>query len=272
MAQPNSPAQNSAPFLQRHQPTSGESYLLSHALGRTEGSIRQIPTPRATAIFGPTFRGEQVIRLDDVTKDPRYGQSAPFYGMPKGHLPVRQLSRGSCEESHRGRSRRPLLRPLGTRPIHRAARGTGGRDRGVGVAGPGECASLWRVAGGEPRQGRVSRDAVSRAADAAQRHSWLRADDPLGTRRARDKHGRAVETIERNATSLTQIVEDVLDVSRIISGKIRLDVQPVVVPALIRHALDAVTPAADAKGIRLEAELDARQHPECQATPIGFSR
>ena len=44
---------------------------------------------------------------------------------------------------------------------------------------------------------------------------------------AADKHGRAIETIERNATSLTQIVEDVLDISRIVSGKIRLNVQPV---------------------------------------------
>ena len=45
---------------------------------------------------------------------------------------------------------------------------------------------------------------------------------------APDRQHRAVETIERNATSLTQIVEDVLDISRIVSGKIRLNVQPVV--------------------------------------------
>jgi signal transduction histidine kinase len=42
-----------------------------------------------------------------------------------------------------------------------------------------------------------------------------------------DKTNRALETLERNATLLTQIVDDVLDVSRIVSGKIRLDVQPV---------------------------------------------
>ena len=44
-----------------------------------------------------------------------------------------------------------------------------------------------------------------------------------------------------------------------------------IVPALIRHALDAVTPAADAKGIRLEAELH-QAAPRCLATPTGFSR
>ena len=63
-----------------------------------------------------------------------------------------------------------------------------------------------------------------------------------------DKDGRAVETIERNATSLTQIVEDVLDVSRIVSGKIRLNVQPVDIPTVMRHALDAVAPAAARRG------------------------
>jgi PAS domain S-box-containing protein len=71
-----------------------------------------------------------------------------------------------------------------------------------------------------------------------------------------DKQPRAIETIERNATSLTQIVEDVLDVSRIISGKIRLNVQPVDFPQIVENAVEAVLPAADAKGVRVETVLD----------------
>ncbi len=67
---------------------------------------------------------------------------------------------------------------------------------------------------------------------------------------------RAVETIERNAISLSQIVEDILDVSRIISGKIRLNVQPVDLSVVVRSALEAMMPAADAKGITLDAALD----------------
>jgi light-regulated signal transduction histidine kinase (bacteriophytochrome) len=47
------------------------------------------PMPRNTDVFGPTFRGEGVVRCDDVTQDPQYGHSAPYHGMPKGHLPVR---------------------------------------------------------------------------------------------------------------------------------------------------------------------------------------
>jgi PAS domain S-box-containing protein len=76
-----------------------------------------------------------------------------------------------------------------------------------------------------------------------------------------EKQPRAIETIERNATSLTQIVEDVLDVSRIISGKMRLNVRVVDLADSVRGALDAVAPAADAKGIRVETILDPRPSP-----------
>jgi signal transduction histidine kinase/ActR/RegA family two-component response regulator len=70
------------------------------------------------------------------------------------------------------------------------------------------------------------------------------------------KRDKAIETIERNATSLAQIVEDVLDISRIVAGKLRLNVQAVDLPDVVRSAVDAVTPAADAKNLRMETVLD----------------
>ena len=72
---------------------------------------------------------------------------------------------------------------------------------------------------------------------------------------------RALETIERNAKSQAQIVEDILDVSRIITGKLRLEVQPVDPAAIIESALDSVRPAAEAKEIRLQSILDPRAGP-----------
>jgi PAS domain S-box-containing protein len=78
---------------------------------------------------------------------------------------------------------------------------------------------------------------------------------------ADEKHGKAMEIVERNATSLTQIVEDVLDVSRIISGKIRLNVQPVDLPRVVTEAVDTVLPAAHAKGVRIKTMLDPRAAP-----------
>jgi PAS domain S-box-containing protein len=62
---------------------------------------------------------------------------------------------------------------------------------------------------------------------------------------------RALETIERNAHLQEQLIADILDVSRIITGKLRLELKPIDLDPLIAGALDAVRPAADAKGVDL---------------------
>jgi signal transduction histidine kinase len=67
---------------------------------------------------------------------------------------------------------------------------------------------------------------------------------------------RALEIIERNARSQNQLIEDLLDVSRIITGKLRLDVRPVDPAAIIESAIEAVLPAAEAKEIRVKKVLD----------------
>jgi signal transduction histidine kinase/CheY-like chemotaxis protein len=76
-----------------------------------------------------------------------------------------------------------------------------------------------------------------------------------------DKHQHALQTLERNATALTQIVGDVLDVSRIISGKVRLNVQAIDLPRVVSDAVEALQPAADAKQIRVQTILDPRAEP-----------
>jgi PAS domain S-box-containing protein len=68
---------------------------------------------------------------------------------------------------------------------------------------------------------------------------------------------RALETIERNAKLQAQLIDDLLDMSRIISGKLRLTVGPVDLHPVIEAALEGMQPAADAKGIRLQAVLDS---------------
>jgi PAS domain S-box-containing protein len=67
----------------------GESYMLYTLSGVPRRAFEGFPMPRNTAVFGPTFAGEGVVRSADITRDPRYGQNAPHAGMPKGHLPVR---------------------------------------------------------------------------------------------------------------------------------------------------------------------------------------
>jgi PAS domain S-box-containing protein len=75
--------------------------------------------------------------------------------------------------------------------------------------------------------------------------------DPQRTRRA-------LETIERCALAQAQLIEDLLDVSRIVAGRLRLDVQSVDPVAVIEAALHVVRPAADARQIRLQVALDPR--------------
>jgi CheY-like chemotaxis protein/two-component sensor histidine kinase len=65
----------------------------------------------------------------------------------------------------------------------------------------------------------------------------------------------------RNAHAQVQLIDDLLDVSRIVSGKMRLDVRDVDLEAVVEAALDAVRPAANAKDIRLHAVLDPRAAP-----------
>jgi signal transduction histidine kinase/ActR/RegA family two-component response regulator len=72
---------------------------------------------------------------------------------------------------------------------------------------------------------------------------------------------RALGVIERNANAQVQLVDDLLDVSRVITGKMRLDVRAVDLRTVVEAALDAVRPAADAKGLRLQAVLDPRAGP-----------
>jgi PAS domain S-box-containing protein len=70
-----------------------------------------------------------------------------------------------------------------------------------------------------------------------------------------NKFDRGLSTIERNARLQSQLIDDLLDVSRIISGKLRLTVIPVELPQVIEAAIDSIRPAAEAKGIRLQVTL-----------------
>ncbi len=66
----------------------GEYYTLYTISGVPREAFSRFPLPRNTLLFGPTFRGEGIIRINDVRQDSRYGRNPPYSGMPPGHLPV----------------------------------------------------------------------------------------------------------------------------------------------------------------------------------------
>ena len=71
-----------------------------------------------------------------------------------------------------------------------------------------------------------------------------------------DKRERALETIERNAKIQVQLVEDLLDFNRVITGKLRLALAPLEPAQAVEAAVDVIRPAADAKNVRLQVLLD----------------
>jgi PAS domain S-box-containing protein len=233
----------------------GESYTLYTISGVPREMFSKFPMPRNTEVFEPTFKGTGVVRSADITKDPRYGHNPPHHGQPRGHLPVRSY----LAVPVRGRNGDVIgglffgHSDVGQFSEHH-------ERLAVGVA------SWASVALENARMFGIVEEA-SRLKDeflASLSHE-LRTplNAVLGYARmlrsgvvSVDKQARAIETIERNATSLTQIVEDVLDISRIVSGKIRLNVQPVDFPKIVGNAIEVVSPAADAKGVRIETVLD----------------
>ena len=74
-----------------------------------------------------------------------------------------------------------------------------------------------------------------------------------------DNIDRAIETIERNARSQARLIDDLLDVSRIITGNLRLDVRPINLAPILEAATDALRPTADAKGVKVQTDFD----PDC---------
>ena len=230
-------------------------------------SFSKFPAPRNTALFGPTFRGEGVLRLDDVTQDPRYGQNPPYHGMPKGHLPVRSyLAVPVVSRSGEvlgglffGHSKAGVFTArdeemLVAVAVQGAAAIDNARLFQQARAAQEESMRLFE----EARRSRAAAESASRAKDeflAILGHELRNPLAPIMTAlhlmrlRGGDVNEKERTVIERQVTHLTRLVDDLLDVSRITRGKVELKMQRV-------ELADVV-----AKGIELASPLlEQRQH------------
>jgi PAS domain S-box-containing protein len=231
----------------------GESYTLNKISGVPRDQVSNFPLPRTAKELEPTFQ-TGLIRSDDITRDSRYAQAAPDGHQSAGHLPLRSY----------------LAVPVRARSgevvgglffgHEQVGRFTADHERlAIGV-------SSWASVALENARLYLAAQDASRLKDeflATLSHE-LRTplNAILGYARlirsgvlVGEKQPRAIETIERNAASLTHIVEDVLDVSRIISGKMRLHIQTVEISDVVRGAVEAVLPGAEAKGVALDLIL-----------------
>jgi PAS domain S-box-containing protein len=259
----------------------GEALVLYTLSGAPREAFDKFGIPRATPVFHPTFHNTGTVRSDDITRDPRYGTMAPHHGMPAGHLPVRSY--------------------LAVSVVSRAGEVIGGLFFGhpqpgvfterhervvVGVAAQAAVAidnarlyeRVKRAA--EEREQLL---AAERAARAEAERVSLMKDEFLATlshelrtplnailgwsqllaaRGYEDPDlAEGLAVIDRNTRIQTQLIEDLLDMSRIISGKVRLDVQRVDLADVVNAAVASVRHSADAKEIRLQVVLDPHAGP-----------
>ncbi len=380
----------------------GEQMMLYTLSGAGQESFARFPMPRPTELFGPTFRGETVVRAADITQDARYGRNSPYHGIPAGHFPVRSylavpvrsrageviggLFFGHSEPGIFREEAETLISGLAVQAglvlenasLLRQVQGSEAKFRQLAntipqlawMAKPDgwifwyneqwhqytgitsdeldgwgwesihdpemlpEVKRRWQASldSGEPfemefplrsangefrwfltrvnplrnddgtlllwfgtntdvsdqqqqKRELAASEARLRSAVEAERAARAEAervsrmkDEFLSTLShelrtplnailgwaqilGRSGHSAAdlaagLATIERNARSQARIVEDLLDMSRIISGKVRLDVQRVELAALVHAAVETLRPAAEAKQIQLQVNLD----------------
>jgi PAS domain S-box-containing protein len=275
-----------------------EAYWLYTLSGVSRELFARFPMPRSTALFGPTFKGEGVVRSDNIRQDPRYGHNSPYSGMPAGHLPVCSylavpvISRTGAvigglffghpqpaiftERSERlvvGIAAQAAI-AIDNARLYQGAQQELAARKAVETALRESEAKLRAVASEREvllESERVARSEAERLShmkdeflatlshelrtplNAIQGWSSLLRQPNLA---AEDKQ-RGLEAIERNARAQAQIINDLLDMSRIISGKIHLEVQVLHLHEVITSAVEAVRPSAEAKRIKIRTMLDS---------------
>jgi signal transduction histidine kinase len=238
---------------------SGESYMLYTLAGAPLEAFSRFPMPRNTAIFGPTFAGTEVVRLADVTADPRFGRSAPYYGMPPGHLPVRSYLAV------------PVLSRTGK--VH-GGLFFGHKDVGVfterherlarGLAAWAALAMDNGYLYAEAQRANMAKDDFLATLSHELRTpmnaivgwlSMLRRPEVMSAAGI----PKAWAAIDRNTEALTGLIEDLLDVSRIASGKIRLAATDADMHDIVRDSVRTMEPKFREKQVTMS--LDARERP-----------
>ncbi|HEY1286954.1 MAG TPA: ATP-binding protein, partial [Burkholderiales bacterium] len=239
----------------------GESYVLYTLCGAPREAFAKFGMPRNTAVFAPTFAGEGAVRVEDITKDPRYAKNAPHYGMPKGHLPVRSYLAASVVSRTGevigglffGHSRPGMFTERSERLVE-------------GIA------AQAAVAIDNARLYEESRRLVERLSEADRRKDEFLATlshelrNPLAPLRnavqllrmqeGADPAAAPIHQImDRQVDHLVRLVDDLLEVSRISRGTIELRRERVELATVVRNAVDTSNPLIHAAGHQLTVSV-----------------
>jgi signal transduction histidine kinase len=230
--------------------------MLYTLAGAPREAFSRFPMPRNTAIFSMTFAGTGVVRLSDVTQDPRFGHNPPYHGMPAGHLPVRSYLAV------------PVISRTGT--VH-GGLFLGHKDAGVfterherlavGVAAWAALAMDNGYLYAEAHRANTAKDQFLATLSHELRTplnaivgwlSMLRRPEVMTSAGV----PKAWAAIDRNSDALRELIEDLLDVSRIATGKIRLAEADVNFNEVVRDSVRAIEPRFIEKGVALSLDLD----------------
>ena len=267
-------------FFYHGKESDGSTLLPQFSLYTLSGGVanefQSFGEPQASALFGPGFRGAGLVRSDDITNDPRYGTSPTQFSLLSGQPTVRSylsvpVTAGSGEV-------------LGTMFFGHPEPGvfTERTERIVrGIAAQAAVAldntRLYEAAQQAAEERKVLLESEREARAEAERSSQMK-DEFLATLshelrtplsailgwaqvlrrggKGEEDLQRGLQTIERNARAQAQLIEDLLDMSRITSGKVLLDMQTLNPQGFLDAAIETVRPAADAKNIRIEKRYE----------------
>ena len=254
----------------------GEALLLYTLAGAPRDAFERFGHPRPTPVFSPTFHGEAPVRVGDIQKDSRYGQWAPHFGMPKHHLPVRSYL-GISVVSRSGEPIGGLFfghpRPdVFTERSERLA---------VGIANQAaiavDNARLYEQSRKLSEERRQLLESERAARLEAERANVVK-DEFLATlshelrtplsaivgwvhilrgklRESRPELLKGVDVIDRSTKAQVQLIDDLLDMSRIRAGKLVMDRQPISLAEIVQGAVDLIRPTLAAAQLDLKIEL-----------------
>lgn len=254
----------------------GPKFSLYTVSGGTANEFQSFGEPHATALFGAGFRGAGLVRSTDLG-DGHDGPAPPQFGMLSGQpvvksylsVPVTAASGEAIGTMFFGHPEPGVF----TERTERIVRGIAAQ-----AAVALDNTRLYEAAQQAAEERKVLLESEREARAEAERSSQMK-DEFLATlshelrtplsailgwaqvlrRGGKDEadRQRGLQTIERNARAQAQLIEDLLDMSRITSGKVLLDIQNLAPAGFLDAAIETVRPAADAKNIRLEKHYDA---------------
>jgi PAS domain S-box-containing protein len=258
-------------FFYNNVNDAGESYTLYTLSGVPRESFTGFPMPRNTEVFAPTFRGDGIIRSDDITKDPRYGKNAPYHGMPKGHLPVRSYLavpvKSRSGEVLGGLFFGHAQPAVFTEQVEQILGGIAAQTA-IAIDNARLYKRVQQLLDSE-RVARAEAERVSRMKDEFLAVLSHELRTPLNAVMGwahmlsagalpEDKRTHATDSILRNAKAQSRLIEDLLDMSRIISGRLSLELAVVDLCDVVDAAVNMVRPSAVARDIELTVTAPSR--------------